>query len=108
MTDSWFAAGDGRWVATLALLTVVVALEPMAKQGRHRTFVLGAFAACIAIGLAFLTAAAIGILSGQPRYVVVPLFAGGLSVAAAFTGAFFEMRKIYAEAEVRRTVASDL
>ena len=108
MTDSWFGAGDGRWVAMLALLTVVVALEPMAKQGRNRTFVLATFAACIAIGLAFLTAAGIGVLSGQPRHVVVPLFAGGLAVAAAFTGAFFEMRKIYAEAELRRTVASDL
>jgi hypothetical protein len=108
MTESWFAAGDGRWVAMLALLTVVVALEPMAKQGRHRSFVLGTFAACIAIGLAFLTASAIGFLSGQPRYVVVPLFAGGLSVAGAFTGAFFAMRKTYADAELRRTVASDL
>jgi hypothetical protein len=108
MTESWFAASDGRWVAMLALLTVVVALEPMAKQGRNRTFVLGAFAACIAIGLGFLAAAAIGALSGQPRYVIVPLFAGGLAVAPAFTGGFFQMRKIYADAELRKTVASDL
>lgn len=108
MTDAWFAASDGRWVAMLALLTVVVALEPMAKQGRNRTFVLGMFAGCAAIGLAFLAAAAIGAISGQPRYVIVPLFAGGFAVAGAFTGAFFQMRKVYADAELRKTVASDL
>lgn len=46
-------------------------------------------------------------LPDSARKPVVP-FAGGLAVAAAFTGAFFEIRKIYAEAELRRTVASDL
>lgn len=108
MTDAWFAAGDGRWVAMLALLTVVVALEPMARQGRNRTLVLGMFAGCAAIGLAFLAAAVIGALSGQPRFVVGPLFAGGVAVGGAFTGAFFQMRKMYADAELRKTVASDL
>jgi hypothetical protein len=92
----------------LALLTVVVALEPMAKQGRNRALVLGVFAGCIAIGAAFLAASAIGATSGQPAYVVRPLFAGGLAVTAAFAGALFQMRRMYAEAELRKTVASDL
>ena len=108
MTEAWFAAGEGRWIAGLALLAVLAVLEPVAQQGKHRRLVLGAFAACAVLGLALLAASIVGAMTGQPAYVVRPLGAAGFAVGVSFTGTFFAMRRVYAEAELRRTIATDL
>lgn len=108
MTEAWFAPDAGRWVALLSLLATAAALEPLAKQGRARAFVMASFTACIAIGVVFLAAAAVGVMVGQPRYVLGPLLIGGLTVTFPFAAGFAEMRRIYNEAELRKTVANDL
>lgn len=108
MTEAWFAPEAGRWVALLSLLAIAAALEPLAKQGRARALVMATYAACIAIGVAFLPAAAVGALVGQPRHVLGPLLVGGFTVTFPFAAAFREMQRIYRDAELRKTVASDL
>ena len=62
----------------------------------------------IALGCLFLAAAAIAASVGQPAHVVRPLALSGFLVAFVFVGAFAQVRRIYIDAEFRRTVAIDI
>ena len=108
MMEPWFTPETGRLFAMLSLLAFAATLEPLARQGRARGAVMTIFAACVGLGLALLALAAVAGAIGQPGYVVRPLIVGGLVVALPFTAAFAEVRRIYNEAELRKTIASDL
>jgi hypothetical protein len=47
-------------------------------------------------------------LDGQPAYVWRPLAFAGFMVTLPLTFGFREMQRVYREAELRKTVASDL
>ena len=108
MMEPWFTPETGRLFAMMSLLAFAATLEPLARQGRARAAVLTTFASCIGLGLACVALAAVGVAVGQPRYVIAPMIAAGLAVALPFTAGFAEMRRIYNEAELRKTIASDL
>jgi hypothetical protein len=108
MMEPWFAPETGRLFTMMSLLAFAATLEPLARQGRARTVVLTTFASCIGLGLACVALAAVGAAMGQPRYVIGPMIAAGLAVTLPFAAGFAEMRRIYGEAELRKTVASDL
>ena len=108
MTEAWFSQEAARSLAFLSLLACAAAFEPLAKQGRARALVLTIFGACIALGAACFAAGGVAVLAGQPSYVSRPLLLVGFAVTIPFIAGFIEMQKVYREAELRKTVASDL
>ena len=108
MTEAWFSPDVARSFAFLALLAVTAVLEPLAQQGRFRAMVMAVFGACTALGAAFAVAGALALVAGQPAYVFRSLLLVGVVVTIPFVAALMSMQKIYREAELRRTVASDL
>lgn len=108
MTEAWFPPEVARFFALFSLLAVAAAFEPLAKQGRGRTLVLGIFGACVALGVAFFAAGGVALLAGQPSYVSRPLLLVGFVVTIPFLAGFVEMQKAYRAAEWRKTVAADL
>lgn len=108
MTGAWFSSETAPYLAFFSLLATAAALEPLAKQGRARALVLGIYGACTALGIALIIAAGVAILVNQPRFVWVPLAFVGVVVTLPFVFGFKEMQRVYREAELRKTVASDL
>ena len=108
MTEAWFSPEAARSLAFLALLAVVAGLEPIARRGRGRIIVTGVYAACIVLGVGLMVAGGVAILAGQPAYVWRPLAFAGFMVTLPLTFGFRELKRIYREVELRRTVASDL
>ena len=108
MTEPWFSPDVARSFAFLSLLAVTAALEPLAKQGRLRAIVLSVFGTCTLLGAAFFAAGILAWLADQPAYVSRSLLLVGFTVTIPFVGAFIATQKIYRDAELRRTVASDL
>ena len=66
MTEAWFSADAARSFAFFSLLAVVAVLEPVARKGRAKFAVTSIYGACIALGVAFVAAALIALLAGQP------------------------------------------
>ena len=108
MSEAWFSAEVAPYLAFFSLLASAAALEPLAKQGRARALVLGIYGACTALGVALILAAGVATLVNQPRYVWVPLAFVGAVVTLPFVLGFKEMQRVYREAELRKTIASDL
>ncbi|HJU41205.1 MAG TPA: hypothetical protein VJ691_00265 [Vicinamibacterales bacterium] len=108
MSEAWFSPEVARSFAFLSLLAVTAVLEPVAQQGRFRAMVLAVFGACVVLGAAFFAAGGLALLADQPSYVSRSLLLVGFVVTIPFVGAFVSIQKIYREAELRRTVASDL
>jgi hypothetical protein len=108
MTEAWFSPEAARSLAFLSLFAVLAALDPLARRGRARILVTGLYGASIAVGAALMIAGIIAALTGQPAHVWRPLAFAGFVVTLPLTFGFREMQRIYREAELRRTVASDL
>lgn len=108
MTEAWFSPEVARSFAFMSLLAVTAALEPLAQQGRFRALVTAVFGTGTLLGAAFFAAGVLGWLGGQPAYVFRSLLLVGFVVTIPFVGAFVQIEKIYREAELRKTVASDL
>ena len=108
MTEAWFSPEAARSLAFLSLLAVLAGLEPIARRGHARMLVTGIYGASIALGVGLMVAAGAAVLNGQPAYVWRPLALSGFLVTAPLTFGFREMQRIYREAELRKTVASDL
>ena len=108
MTEAWFSPDVARSFAFLSLLAITAGLESFAKQGRFRGIVSAIFGACVVLGAAFLAAGGLALLAGQPSYVLRSLLLVGFVITIPFVGAFLSIQKIYREAELRKTVASDL
>ena len=108
MTEAWFSPDVARSFAFLSLLAVTAVLEPFAQQGRFRAIVTAIFAGGVAFGSAFAVAGGLALLAGQPAYVTRSLLLAGFVITIPFIGAVMSIQKIYREAELRKTVASDL
>lgn len=108
MTEAWFSPDVARSFAFLSLLAITAVLEPVAQQGRFRAAVMAVFGGCVVLGAAFLAAGGLALLAGQPAYVFRSLLLVGFVITIPFVGALVSIQKIYREAELRKTVASDL
>lgn len=108
MTEAWFSPEVARSFAFLSLLAVTAVLEPFAQQGRFRAIVTAVFSTGVALGAAFAVAGGLALLAGQPAYVSRSLLLVGVVITIPFIGAVVSIQKVYREAELRRTVASDL
>jgi hypothetical protein len=108
MTEPWFSPETARWFAFLSLLAVLAALEAPARRGLYRTAVLTTAVAAVALGVSLFIAGVVALMSGQPRYVSGPLLLTGFVLSVTCAGGLHGIRKLYAEAELRKVTAADL
>lgn len=108
MNEAWFAKDVAPFFSLFSLLAVLSVLERYVKQGRHREAITNVFRAGAALGVLFALLAAVAWTMGQPRYVYATLALTGVLVAAGFLASMKDLKRAYAEAELRKTLASDL
>lgn len=106
--NPWFSPEIGPYFSLLSLMSLMALMSYWVRQGRHRKIVFGSFYASIALGVAFLIAAAIAWFVDQPSYVVSSLAWTGAVITAVFIGTIGVIRKGYAESEQRRILARDI
>ena len=108
MIDPWFSQEVSRYFAFLSFLAFGAVLTVFAKRGQHRKVVMATGAALTAVGAVLLAAGLGAALTGQPRFVTGPLLLSGLVVTTVCIGGLIDLRRLYAEAELRKISASDL
>ncbi len=108
MIDPWFSSDTAPLLALFALFALVEYLQPLASQGRHRGAVLGLHGAIVLIGAALVVAGAAAWLAGQPTWVWASLALAGSLLAALMARATLTIHRLYEEAELRRSIATDL
>lgn len=108
MTEPWFSPEVARSFALLSFLAVGAGLTIYAKRGQHRALVLTAGAVLVAFGAILLLAALAASAIGQPAFVSRPLLLSGVVITGVCASGWFELRKMYAEAELRKVSAADI
>ena len=79
----------------------------LVSRGRGRSFVLPAMTVACGIGLVLVIGSVVAAVTGRPADVVFVLFVPGVILAAAFGLTLPNVRRAYAEAELRRMRAID-
>lgn len=108
MNAPWFSPEIARWFSMFSLLAVMAGQKRFAERGTRRTLVLASWYAAIAFGGLLVVAAAVGLAGGQPRFVVGTLALTGVVVVAGFGWELPHLLRLYRDAELRGTIASDL
>ena len=106
--NPWFSSDIAPFFSLLSLLATVSILERYAKQGRHRLAVMATYVSGLVLGGLLLAAGGVAVLVSQPRYVVGTLAFSGIVLVLVFAAAVKEIRRVYTDAELRRTVATDI
>lgn len=108
MIEQWFSPDVARYFSFLSLLALLAYFQPLAEQGKARALVLGSYFGATGLALLLCLAGLIAALMAQPSHVYgTLLFAGGLT---AILLAYYDWKMIqtYKEADLHRSVASDL
>ena len=108
MIEPWFSADTAPLLALLSLFALLEYLKPWAEQGRHRTVVMGAYAGTVVFGGVLLAAGVAAWLMAQPPWVWSSLTLAGALLAGLVAHAARKMHHLYEQAELRRSIASDL
>ena len=74
---------------------------------KARRFVLGAILVGAVLGGFLLVSGVIGTMAGQPGFVTYPLYLGGVIMTAVFGFNYWNLRRVYAQAEMREMAALD-
>ena len=106
--DAWIAPETAPWFSLLSLTASVAGLDHFAQRGQLRGIVSTVYGATALIGLALLAAAAIALASGQRWHVPFALGFPGAIMLVACTWAFFDLGRVYGEAELRKSIAKDI
>jgi hypothetical protein len=108
MTEPWFSSQLAPYFSLFSLLAAMASLQRFAERGTHRNLVLSSWYAAIGFGALMLVAALVGLTAGQPGFVVGTLAFTGAVVVAGFASHLPRLARLYREAELRGTIASDL
>ena len=108
MTQPWFSPEIAPYFSFLALLSLCALFGEGARKGRHRNVVMAVWNGVIAGGVLLLGLAGAAFLSGQPAHVLRALVVTGIVLTACFAFTRVQILRDYREAELRRTVATDL
>jgi arginine exporter protein ArgO len=106
--NAWIEPNIAPWFSFLSLLSLLSLLAPLAQRGVHKTFVIGVYAAAVALGLICLGLTGVAVLSEQPPYVVLPLFVVGFILTVVFAATFPMTVHAYRDAEHRKIAAKDM
>jgi hypothetical protein len=107
MTD-WFSPEIAPMFALLSLTAGVASFDYFAKRGQHRALVTTAYVAAALFGAVLLAAGLIALATGQRWHVVFPFSFAGAVILPCCIGAIIDLRRVYSESELRRTVARDI
>ncbi len=108
MADAWFSpeiAQNLRWLSLLSLTSLLVI---PAKRGRHRGMIMTVWMGLIGFGVVCLSGLIVGLVLGQPGFVLRSLLVLGAVLTAVFGATLRPMRDEYTEAEARKTIAQDI
>jgi predicted MFS family arabinose efflux permease len=105
MTQEWFSPDSSKWLAFLSLLAL---LAIPAEKGRFKAALMTVWIVMLVGAAVSGMAAVVAAVEGQPSHVVNTLSVTASAIGIAFGGSFFALRKYYREAELRKTIASDL
>jgi NhaP-type Na+/H+ or K+/H+ antiporter len=110
MTAWWSPQATPHVIPPLCVVCAVAgaALGKYASLGRRRAIVVGGWIGIIVLyGLTGI-AGVIGLMTGQPEYVWVPLTITGIVISVVFGITMRPVLKEHARAELRRSIARDL
>jgi hypothetical protein len=107
MTD-WFSPEVAPFFSLLSLTGGVASLDHFARRGELRSVVAAVYAATAVFGAALLAAGLVALAAGQPWYVPFALAFPGAVILPACLWALFDLKRVYSQAELRRSVAKDL
>lgn len=108
MTEAWFSPQVAPFFSMFALLAVFAGFLRYAEKGIHRKLVFGAWYTAFGLAALLFAGAAAALVVDQPRYVAATLALTGVLVGAAFAWHLRDLVRLYREAELRGTIASDL
>jgi hypothetical protein len=109
-SDAWWSprdAGIAGGIAGSVLGVAGAAIGLLASWGRGRRYVLAAMVALIAVGAGLLVAGAVAATGSQPWSVTGALVIPGAVMVGVVGGTFRNVRRTYAQAELRRIRALD-
>jgi hypothetical protein len=110
MTPWWSPDATSRVVPPLCMVCAIAgaALGKYASLGRRRAIVVGGWISIIVLyGLTGI-AGVVGLATGQPEYVWVPLAITGTVIVVVFAITMRPALREHARAELRRSIARDL
>jgi len=110
MTPWWSPEATPHVVPPLSMVCAIAgaALGWYASRGRRRSVVVGGWISIMVVyGLAGI-AGVVGLVTGQPDYVWVPLAITGVVIAVVFAVTLRPALREHARAEMRRSIARDL
>ena len=105
MTQEWFSPESFSWVAYLSFLAL---LAIPAEKGHFKVALMTVWIVMLVAAAALGIAAMVAAMESQPAHVVNGLRVTAIVIGVAFGGTFFALRNCYREAELRKTIASDL
>ena len=106
--DAWIAPENAHWFSMTSLTAVLAALAIFVRRGEHRMLVQLVWGAAALAGLASLIATIIGMMIGQPWWVLTALGVPGVVLTWVYGWATLTLDRAYSESEHRRTLAKDL
>ncbi len=107
-TNAWFSAQFAPWLSLLSLFSLLSYTQYWANKGKHRQWVMGAYWGVTALGAVLALAGAYAYTNGQPRWVWLALLLAGGLLCGLMLWSTLKMAKTYDEAELRKTIASDM
>jgi hypothetical protein len=107
MTD-WFSPEVAPYFSLLSLTAGVAGFDYFARRGEHRGLVTTAYAATAVFGAILLAAGLVGLATGQPWYVPFALGFSGAVILPSCLWAIINLKRVYSESELRRSLAKDL
>ena len=108
MNEAWFSAQLAPYLSLLSLFSLLSYCQVWADKGKHKSAVMAAYWGVTALGVVLACLGALGFALGQPQWVWGSLMLSGLLLAGLMGWATVKIGHTYAEAELRRTIASDL
>jgi len=108
MPNDWFSPEIAPMFSLLSLTAAVSALDHFARRGLHKPLVTITYAVGAAAGLLLLAAGLVALAVGQRWFVIFPLTFAGAVMTVMFLWSLLDLKRIYSDAELRRSLARDI
>ena len=106
--EPWFSLEVAPFLSLFSLFSLLSLTFRWAQKGQHRDVVMSAHRGTVVIGALLLIIGVAAVLLGQPYWVWGALVLAGGLLAGLMLWNTAQIAKVYDEAELRKTIASDL